>query len=279
MCDWIIVGVNQLPCWRDTRAGRPGGTIVNCPIIDPHDRICSEHRAHRCHVVCRTGAHAAAPEKAGEVALRIEARDAAPGDSSTSVPPKRFGSSVRVGDVVKGAAGAAGNTSFSNSSTACRNDTPSAFITQWIAEPPAWQAPKQCHRFLAGVITSDGVRSSWNGQRPCRSAPCFVNITPRASARRCTDTSVFSRSITPSGMRAMPYVPFSCRVSDVAPRTVPGIEHRPAATPPCTKAVKPPAPHFSCLKIMTAYCTIFGHHKPCTSFVQPSCTRTGYTFP
>ena len=29
-------------------------------------------------------------------------------------------------------------------------------ITQSITVPPAWQAPKQCHRFFFGEITSEG---------------------------------------------------------------------------------------------------------------------------
>ena len=40
---------------------------------------------------------------------------------------------------------------------------PSARITQSIAVPPALHAPRQCQRFFAGVMTSDGLRSSWNG--------------------------------------------------------------------------------------------------------------------
>ena len=47
-----------------------------------------------------------------------------------------------------------------SSSTACRNDTPSARITQSITDQPAWHAPRQCHKFFSGLITSDGVESS-----------------------------------------------------------------------------------------------------------------------
>jgi hypothetical protein len=33
---------------------------------------------------------------------------------------------------------------------------------------------------LPGVITSEGVASSWKGQWPTRSAPCFASVTPAA---------------------------------------------------------------------------------------------------
>ena len=42
-----------------------------------------------------------------------------------------------------------------------------------------------------------------------RSATCRAKTTPRASARCCTETSALSRSITPSGMRAIPSRPQS----------------------------------------------------------------------
>jgi hypothetical protein len=53
-----------------------------------------------------------------------------------------------------------GATPSRSSSTAWRNDTPSTRITQSITDPPTWHAPKQCHKFFAGLITSDGDRSS-----------------------------------------------------------------------------------------------------------------------
>src|SRR5271167_4586573 len=64
-------------------------------------------------------------------------------------------------------------------------------------------APRQCHRFFAGVTTNEGVLSSWKGQRPMRSLPCFLKATPHASARRCTEISDFSRSTTSTGIRAI----------------------------------------------------------------------------
>jgi hypothetical protein len=64
--------------------------------------------------------------------------------------------------------------------------------------------PRGGQMLFEGVTTRDGVLSSWNGQRPMRSAPLRVKITPRASARCCTETSALSCSITPSGMRATP---------------------------------------------------------------------------
>ena len=51
---------------------------------------------------------------------------------------------------------------------------PSRFMTQSITVPPVWHAPRQCHRFFFGVMTSDGSWSSWNGQSPIRLAPCFA---------------------------------------------------------------------------------------------------------
>ena len=90
-----------------------------------------------------------------------------------------------------------------SNSTACRNDTPFIRITQSITVPPAWHAPRQCHRFVAGVTASDGVLSSWNGQCPIRFAPVLFNSTPEASTRRPRETSFFSRSISASGMRAI----------------------------------------------------------------------------
>jgi hypothetical protein len=54
-----------------------------------------------------------------------------------------------------------GGRSDCRSSAAWRNETPSVRITQSITEPPASQAPRQCQRFLAGVITRLG---SWS---PC----------------------------------------------------------------------------------------------------------------
>ena len=47
-----------------------------------------------------------------------------------------------------------------SSSTAWRKLTPSVFITQSITEPPSPQAPRQFHRPLLGVTTSDGSLSS-----------------------------------------------------------------------------------------------------------------------
>ena len=91
-----------------------------------------------------------------------------------------------------------------NNSTACRNDTPWAVITQSIGPPPRRQAPRQCHKFLAGVTTSDGESSSWNGHFPIRSLPCERSSTPQPSTSRCTDTSALIRANSPSGMRATP---------------------------------------------------------------------------
>jgi hypothetical protein len=39
----------------------------------------------------------------------------------------------------------------------------------------------QCHSPFDGVTTSEGVSSSWNGQRPIRSAPAFFSSTPERS--------------------------------------------------------------------------------------------------
>jgi hypothetical protein len=47
-----------------------------------------------------------------------------------------------------------------SNSTACRKLTPLVFMTQSIVEPPALQALKQCHRFVLGEMTSEGVLSS-----------------------------------------------------------------------------------------------------------------------
>ncbi len=90
------------------------------------------------------------------------------------------------------------------SSTAWRKLTPSERITQSSTEPPAWHAPRQCHRFLAGLTTSDGSRSSWNGQRPTRSEPAFLSSTPEAATRASRATSFFSRSTSWSAIRALP---------------------------------------------------------------------------
>ncbi len=89
-----------------------------------------------------------------------------------------------------------------SSSTACRNETPSVRITQSMTLPPVWHSPRQCHRFLAGDTTSEGLRSSWKGHRPARSAPALRSSTPRACTRETSDTSVFSRSISASGTLA-----------------------------------------------------------------------------
>jgi hypothetical protein len=83
-----------------------------------------------------------------------------------------------------------------------RKLTPFLLITQSIGPPPTPQ-PKQCHRFFAGVTTSDAVSSSWTGQRPSRSLPPRLSAMPAASMRRSTLTSCLSRSISCSGMRAM----------------------------------------------------------------------------
>ncbi len=87
-------------------------------------------------------------------------------------------------------------------STAWRKLTPRSFITQSIGPPRAPQ-PKQCHRFLAGVTTSEAVSSSWNGHRPILSSPDFFSSMLEASTRRSTLISFFSRSIAVSGMRAI----------------------------------------------------------------------------
>ena len=73
---------------------------------------------------------------------------------------------------------AKGRWSARSNSTAWRKLTPSARITQSITVPPALHAPRQCHRFFSGVITSDGLRSSWNGHSPIRSAPWRVQLDP-----------------------------------------------------------------------------------------------------
>jgi len=65
-----------------------------------------------------------------------------------------------------------------------------------------WQ-PKQCHRFFAGVTTSDASASSWNGQRPSQSLPAFFSTTPEASTKRSTLTWFFNRSSSVSGMRGI----------------------------------------------------------------------------
>ncbi len=70
---------------------------------------------------------------------------------------------------------------------------PCARITQSITVPPVWQAPRQCQRFFFGLMTRLGSWSSWNGHSPSRSAPCRLSLTPRASARRSSETSCFSR--------------------------------------------------------------------------------------
>ena len=95
----------------------------------------------------------------------------------------------------------AGDASRSNS-TACRNETPWAVITQSIGPPPRPHAPRQCHRFLLGVITSDGLESSWNGHAPTRSLPCLRSTTPQPSTSRCTDTSALSLASSASGILA-----------------------------------------------------------------------------
>ena len=76
--------------------------------------------------------------------------------------------------VMTGAAPARSN------STAWRKLTPWVRITQSITEPPTWHAPMQCQRFFAGVTTSEGVSSSWNGQHPTRSAPGLLERHPGA---------------------------------------------------------------------------------------------------
>src|SRR5277367_1920527 len=124
-------------------------------------------------------------------------------------------------------------------------------MTQSITVPPAWHAPRQCHRFLAGVITSDGVLSSWKGQQPIRSEPCFLKATPRASAKRCTAISTFSLSTTCPGMRAIGFLLKTCQ---------------------------DPERLFLCLRIVTAYCTIPVQCRPLLETGQDRCTRTGYIF-
>jgi len=96
------------------------------------------------------------------------------------------GGSLRTVPCLTGWIGSAakGRWSARSNSTAWRKLTPLARITQSMAVPPTLQAPRQCHRFFAGVMTSDGVRSSWKGHLPRRSAPCRVSLIPRASASR-----------------------------------------------------------------------------------------------
>ena len=53
-----------------------------------------------------------------------------------------------------------------------------------------------------------GLRSSWKGHSPISSLPLRVSLIPRASARRCTEISRFSRSITASGILAI-FTPFA----------------------------------------------------------------------
>lgn len=77
-------------------------------------------------------------------------------------------------------------------------------MTQSMVEPPTLQAPRQCHRFVFGDTTKDGVLSSWNGHRPSNSAPCRFNSTPKRSTSRSSATSFFSRSNSVSGILAMP---------------------------------------------------------------------------
>jgi hypothetical protein len=74
---------------------------------------------------------------------------------------------------------------------------------QSITDPPRPQVLKQFQRFLPGVMTSDGLWSSWKGHRPLRSVPWRSSLTPWASASRSTDTSAFNRSISCSGIRAI----------------------------------------------------------------------------
>ena len=48
-------------------------------------------------------------------------------------------------------------------------------------------------------------RSSWNGQRPNKSLPAAFSATPVASINRSTAISLFSRSSSSSGIRAMDF--------------------------------------------------------------------------
>ena len=89
------------------------------------------------------------------------------------------------------------------SSTACRKLVLSTRITQSITLPPIWQAPRQCQRFVAGVIDKLGSRSSWKGQSPRRFDPCLFSVIPLAVTSRSSEISFFSRSISISGMRAI----------------------------------------------------------------------------
>ena len=84
-----------------------------------------------------------------------------------------------------------GSTPQRSTSTAWRKLTPWAFITQSITDPPTWQAPRQCHRPLEGVTTSEGVSSSWNGQRPTRSLPLASSTTPERVTSSARSTSAF----------------------------------------------------------------------------------------
>src|SRR5437763_1466762 len=70
----------------------------------------------------------------------------------SSAASSSVGSSCVVGAAPPGSA-------VRSSSTACRKLSPSRRITQSITEPPAWHAPRQCQRFFAGVITSEGFVS------------------------------------------------------------------------------------------------------------------------
>ena len=99
-------------------------------------------------------------------------------------------------------------------STASRKGMPSNRITQSITDPPAWHAPRQCHRFAFGLITSDGVLSSWNGQQPIRSRPCRLSTIPAASTLASYGTRSLSCSNSESGMRGMVASSETCQYAD-----------------------------------------------------------------
>ena len=71
-----------------------------------------------------------------------------------------------------------------SSSTACRKLTRSVRITQSIALPPAWHAPRQCQSCFARRHHQLGPWSSWKGHRPITFAPCRRSSTPRGLHQR-----------------------------------------------------------------------------------------------
>jgi hypothetical protein len=70
-----------------------------------------------------------------------------------------------------------------SSSTAWRKLTPWVRITQSMTDPPAWHAPRQCHRFLAGLTTSEGSSVVVERAAAHQVRPGLLELHPGAATR------------------------------------------------------------------------------------------------